>query len=454
MKVLFISNGYPPRHWAGTETYTAGVAQELAAQGHAVQVLCGGDWARGDQFWNGVADSVHEGVPVRRIHMNWAKAPDPARYLYDDPESAAYLAEYLTEVRPDVVHVTSCERLSASVLHVAKAAGLPLVLSLTDFWFLCPRMSLLRSDGTNCDGLTTASDCLQCTMHHNRTYRWVKRVLPESGTSAVLTQISRMPELTRRRGLRGMAADMDDRKQFLRRTIGLPDRRLTASKFVRDTFVANGISDPIDLHPYGHDLAWLQSYQGKTASDVVRIGYIGQIIQRKGVHLLLEAAQKAFVQLGETFKIVIYGSLDKQPAYANDLQNLAASLPNVEFRGTYSHGESGDVYAEMDVLAVPSLWYDFPLVIHEAFATRTPVIASRLGGMEEAIAHEKNGLLCSPGDVDDLARQLIRIISEPGLLNDLRKNILPVKTVREEVAELVKIYDELIELSKHVSAST
>ena len=46
MKVLLITNGFPPRHWAGTETYTAGIAQTLLKRDYQVQVLCGGDWQK------------------------------------------------------------------------------------------------------------------------------------------------------------------------------------------------------------------------------------------------------------------------------------------------------------------------------------------------------------------------------------------------------------------------
>ena len=77
MKILFISNGFPPRQWAGTETYTAGIAQELDRQGHQVQVLCGGDWQEGPEYWNGYTDEFYQNIPVRRLNFNWTKAPDP-----------------------------------------------------------------------------------------------------------------------------------------------------------------------------------------------------------------------------------------------------------------------------------------------------------------------------------------------------------------------------------------
>ena len=95
-------------------------------------------------------------------------------------------------------------------------------------------------------------------------------------------------------------------------------------------------------------------------------------------------------------------------------------------------------------MVVPSLWYDFPLVIREAFASDTPVIATDLGGMAEAVEQEVNGLLFERDNVEDLARQLQRIIDEPKLLEHLRVGLPPVKSIAEEVGELQTIYDSLM----------
>src|SRR5512134_1897825 len=134
MKILYVTNGYQPQRWAGTETYTAGLAEEMSQRGHDVFVLCAGDWDKGDNYWNGVTQDVQKNIPVRRVNLNWVQAPDPFGYLYDNPVVAEYLRNLLREIKPDVVHVTSCETLSASVIRTVKEVNLPLVLSLTDFW--------------------------------------------------------------------------------------------------------------------------------------------------------------------------------------------------------------------------------------------------------------------------------------------------------------------------------
>ncbi|MEW5976941.1 MAG: glycosyltransferase family 4 protein [Acidobacteriota bacterium] len=444
MRILFISNGYPPHRWAGTETYTAGIAEQLQRRGHEITVLCAGDWEDGSQYWNGYSDDVYHQVPVRRLNFNWTRSVDPNGYLYDNPVVAAYLTRYLQEMQPDLVHVTSCETLSASVLRVAHTAGIPLVLSLTDFWFLCPRITLLTSSRSNCDGVTTPWDCLRCQLLHQKAYRWARRFLSEDATSQLLMRVSRYPGLTRQRGLRGVGVDMSARKAFLRQALDLPNQVLTASTFVRDTFVKNGARTDIRLHHYGHDLSWLASYRGKTPSRLLRIGFIGQMVEEKGVHVLLEAVRLMQEDYREKFSVVVYGDLDKKPEYGNRLLQMATKTPNVEFRGIYPHDKSAEVFAEIDVLAVPSLWYDFPLIIHEAFASGTPVIASDLGSMAEVITHDVNGLLFEPDNSDDLTVQCRRIICEPTLLKRLCSGIPKVKTVDEEVDEIESLYADLL----------
>lgn len=440
MKILFVSNGFPPLQWAGTETYTAGIAQELHHRGHQVQVLCGGDWTAGSTYWGGTVDEVYHDLPVCRLNVNWMRAPDPFSYLYNNPEVAEFLQEYLKKIEPDLIHVTSCERLSASVIGVAKAAGLPVVLSLTDFWFLCPRITLLRSDGENCDGQTSAWDCTRCLAQNAKIYRWPRLMMSEEGVSHFIGALSRYPMLTRQRGLRGMIGDMEQRKRTLRELFAAVDYRITASSFVRDTFVQNGFTEPIKLQPYGHDIAWLDRYQGKTPSKRLRIGFIGQIIETKGIHLLLQAVSLLQEKYGNQIEVRIYGNLKKSIEYSSHLLSLAAGMDNVHFCGTYAHEQSGDIFANIDVLVVPSLWYDFPLIMHEAFASKTPVIATNLAGMAEAVKHEINGLLFERADVRGFAAQIQRLLDEPDLLLQLQAGIKPVKTVDQEVNELEAIY--------------
>ena len=104
----------------------------------------------------------------------------------------------------------------------------------------------------------------------------------------------------------------------------------------------------------------------------------------------------------------------------------------------------GEVMTGIDVLAVPSTWYDFPLVIPSALATNTPVIATDLPGMNEMIRHEVNGLLFERNDWKGLSTQIRRVMEERDLLQHLKNGIQPVKTVEQMGAEYLDLYAKLV----------
>lgn len=96
------------------------------------------------------------------------------------------------------------------------------------------------------------------------------------------------------------------------------------------------------------------------------------------------------------------------------------------------------------MIVVPSIWYEnSPLTILEAHAAGRPVICSRLGGMVELVQDEVDGLLFTPNDDRDLARQLQRLRTEPGLLERLRDGIQPPRTFADELKEMLQHYTTL-----------
>jgi glycosyltransferase involved in cell wall biosynthesis len=196
------------------------------------------------------------------------------------------------------------------------------------------------------------------------------------------------------------------------------------------------------IESYGHDLSWLQNYHHKIPEDVLHFCYLGQICHDKGVHILIEA----FLNLEKTAHDVvldIWGGLDSDSPYVRRIHELAASSNNIHLHGGFSRTQLADVLSQSDVVVVPSIWYENnPLVIQEAFAAQVPVIATDLGGMSEFVQHGANGLLFESDNVTDLLNQMQRVVNEPSLLSQLRKGILPVKTIEQEVAQLMVIYEQ------------
>jgi glycosyltransferase involved in cell wall biosynthesis len=442
MRILLITHFFPPGHLGGTEVLTLGLAKSLQAAEHSVQVICSEGWETAPSYKIEYTDEVFQGIPVRRLHFNWMKAPDVFRYLYNNPEVEEHLAGFLGQIRPDVVHITSCYSLSASVIAAAHQLAIPVVLTATDFWFLCARNTLLHGEDSLCAGPEYASKCTLCMAENTKIYRWPRKVLSEETVEALLQTLSRYPWLTGQPGLRGMVGNWEERLSFLSRSLDKVDRIITASRFLKELFVEYGVSpEKIDYSAYGLDNSWATGYETKTPSADLRIGFIGQILPFKGPDLLLKALASLKADL--PIRVKIYGDLAKTPDYGQTLRTLADGDTRVSFLGTFENGRMGEVLSEIDILAVPSTWYDFPLVIPSALATKTPVLATNLPGMNELIEHDRNGLLFERYDWQGLARQIQRLFDEPDLQSRLRSGIAPVKTVAQMADEYLAIYASL-----------
>ncbi|HEY3346080.1 MAG TPA: glycosyltransferase, partial [Nitrospirota bacterium] len=134
MKVLFTVNGYPPREAAGTELYARDLAAAISGEA-CLMVFC----RTVDRSLpeHSLVRDVVEGSRVVRMVNNVAGALDPERY-YSDPKADAIFKGLLDEFRPDIVHIHHLMGLSGGIVAAAKDAGIPVVVTLHDYWFICP----------------------------------------------------------------------------------------------------------------------------------------------------------------------------------------------------------------------------------------------------------------------------------------------------------------------------
>jgi glycosyltransferase involved in cell wall biosynthesis len=134
-------------------------------------------------------------------------------------------------------------------------------------------------------------------------------------------------------------------------------------------------------------------------------------------------------------------------AYQDKIADLLeAAQANVTMVGSYQPSQLPWLMREIDWVVVASRWWEnSPLVIQEAFMQRRPVICSGIGGMAEKVANEVNGLHFAVGDADNLAAVMARAASEPGLWDRLREGIPDILTVDDHVANLTRMYNDLLE---------
>src|SRR4030066_1202682 len=271
-------------------------------------------------------------------------------------------------------------------------------------------------------------------------YRWPAKFLPADGVIGLLENLAKFPALIRRRGMIGMVGDYGARRAEIRRVIGEVDHFLLPSQFLYPLFAGHGLPvEKLQVLEWGIDTSWYRQSSLRIENKDLRMGYIGQIASKKGVHILLES----FNRLNGLASLSIYGDDTKEPHYYQTLASIANHNPRIRFSGGFDHSDLEKILSEIDVLVAPSLWHEtFCITVREALIAGVPVIGANLGGIPDAILHGENGLLFAPGDVQALTAYLQQLIDDPDLLRRLKNVTCRVKSIDEEAVELEKVYSE------------
>lgn len=171
------------------------------------------------------------------------------------------------------------------------------------------------------------------------------------------------------------------------------------------------------------------------AHEPLRFTYIGSLAWQKGVHLLLET----FQQVQGDASLWIAGDPHFDAAYTHSLQQMAD--PRVRFLGKLDRQQVWRALAQTDMVVAPSLCFEsFSLLVHEAFAARVPVMASRLGALAEVVHDGVDGMLVTPGGAAAWRHALQSVVDQPAQLAQLRAGIRQPLTVDEHVMRLLEIY--------------
>jgi glycosyltransferase involved in cell wall biosynthesis len=348
----------------------------------------------------------------------------------------AHLRTVLDETRPDVVHVQHLHLHSIGYLGICKQRSLPIVFTLAEYLLICLRSWLVTPDFALCAGPAPAK-CARCA---SRVSPPVRALGVRAGQRYSLRRF--VDKLRRRLRPSSMIPAVELRRREIETELRGVDLFVAPSRFLAERFVAAGMvaRERIAVSDYGFDPAPLAACLPRDRGDgTLRVGFIGSIAEQKGVHVLLEA----FAGIDDPgVQCIVHGDTSAFPRYARALDTRRA---NVRFAGRFENARIGAVLAELDVLAVPSRWYEnSPLSIHEAFLAGVPVLTGDQGGMAELVEHGKSGLLFRIGDAADLRRQILRLRDEPGLLERLRAGIPPVKDIARDAEEMEARFAALV----------
>ncbi len=454
MRILFVSHLFPPRNTAGTETYAYNLARPLK-QNHRLLVFHTEKRLAIPQYR--VLQGEVDGIETRILVNNLCYAHFGE--TFDNPRVEAAFSRILDQFEPDVVHVHHLMFTSLKLPVIAARRGAAVVMTLHDFFLICPRGGrLMLPDGSVCPG-PEEGRCLNClsTFKYRQSrgeermialMRGVRKVSGMDLTGPVYLVRDKLFKKDLGAGIIGPAPGdsaeairpwLARRKEAVRALFEAVDFFMTPSRTVGEAVKAFGLpEEKLALWRYGIDLSPFTGIE-RPERGVPTFGCFGTLMPHKGVHLFVEAA--ASVEPGR-LRFLIRGSASRNPGYVHRLRKAAP--PAMVFKAPFDRGSVRQAFEEIDCLVVPSLWLEnAPMVIQEAFAAGCPVVASDLGGMRELVKDGVNGRLFSPGDSRALAAVMEEAGRDRGLIGRWQKGIEPPRPIEDDVQALESLYNRL-----------
>jgi glycosyltransferase involved in cell wall biosynthesis len=323
--------------------------------------------------------------------------------------------EFLETIRPDVVHFHHFHTFGADFISLARRTlpAAKILFTCHDFMAICAADGHMvrKTDRSLCERPSQVR-CHQCFPDHP-------------------------PE------------DFLARKMWFQAHLAHVDVFTCPSRFMIEPFVEWGIPrEKIFLVTNGQMLRG--HAQPPAPGPKNRFGFFGQLVDDKGLHMLLRAVRLLRGDGFTRFSLDINGDNIKYASAPvrkeiEDFLAAEALLPEAErivvFNGSYQPSQLAGRMARVDWCIVPSLWREvFGLVVSEAWMFGKPVICSNEGGLAERVIDGVGGLQFELGDHRALARTMLRACTEEGLWERLRAT-LPEPPKREDmVGEFLAVY--------------
>jgi glycosyltransferase involved in cell wall biosynthesis len=225
---------------------------------------------------------------------------------------------------------------------------------------------------------------------------------------------------------------------------------LSVSRFAADFF--KGLGAPVGkIYPFGYFRSkpgGPTNIRGVQSKDEIEVVFVGQLVHRKGVDLLIEAMCPLFSEY-PGLMLTLIGNGDMQA----ELEGQAASAgvaERVTFGGRFDSDQIPERLSAADLVILPSRWDGWGLVINEAFSVGVPVIVSDQCGAADLVQNNVNGYVFRGGDAGELRGCLRRFVEGRTEHDGLRLGA----TLTGENISTEAVVPYLIECLKHMTGAT
>lgn len=364
--VLHISHNH---HVAGgSDRYFMELGDVLSANGHRVIPFC----ARHPEN----LESPYQSYFPASINTENPSVADAVRFVYSS-EARRSISALLDRETVELAHLhIYYGKLTSSILGPLKSQGIPIVQTLHEYKHLCAVYTCIRHDEI-CEA------CAGSSFYHCVTGRCNRGSLIRSLGSAVESYVSRW------------LGSVDNVDHFI-----------GASQFMTDKMISIGI--PAEKISTIHNFVDANRYTPARGSQEYVL-YFGRLERTKGIFTLLRAMRDL-----PGIRCLIAGEGKAKPELQATIDRY--DMDNVELTGFTSGEKLHDLIRNAACTILPSEWYEnCPMSVLESLALATPVIGTRIGGIPELIADEKDGRLVEAGRADQLAAAISELAEYPEL---------------------------------------
>jgi glycosyltransferase involved in cell wall biosynthesis len=393
MRIAFVMHRSPPTLETSVERHTLGLANQLGRMGHRCTVIAPAAGSRGSE-----EPYAHAGAWVIPV----AAAPaDPPRPWLQERSVKQSLVRVLEEEGADVVHVMDPLGLPR-VFSAARRLDLPVVAHVADFGYVCSRIVLRRRDGSLCvgadDGRACASAC-------------------------------------------GVAAG-PRRVEWGRSMLASADAAISPTRYAIDVFASQAFDTTRWHHvPRGIDYAMHPARLPAPGGDVLRIGFLGRLVDHEGARILVDAMQ---LLEDRSVELRLYGESVKEAWYETGVRELASGDDRVRFEPGPGGDSCSDVLRSLDAVAIPSLWHEnLPGAGLDAVAAGVPLVVSDVGGLRELVDEYRCGFAFRTGSPESLAELLQQLLRDRAILAAVRDRMRFPPSLEEEAWAVERIYAEV-----------
>lgn len=387
MKILIVTDTYPP-NVNGAALATERMAKQLVKRGHTVSVVAPSTSFR--HYKRTLGD-----ITIYRLRSILIQKTQDFR-ISPQPLHMGEFKEIMREVKPDIIHINNPGFIAQTAITIGREFGVPLV-------------------GTS------------HFMPENLTHYLH---LPDQLEKMVNTSIWKLYA------------------KFYGRLNLIISPTQTAADILKRLKVGTKIeviSNGIDLHKFNKDNHGEYLKKTYNLPEKIMLLFVGRIDKEKNVDVLITAA--SIIKQAADFHIVLVGKGKEE----QNLENLAKNLGlthRITFTRYLPKNDLPNIYSIADIFVMPGIAELQSLVTMEAMATGLPVIGANAVALPHLIHNNENGFLFTPGDANDLAKKLLRLIQDKSLREQMGNKSLEIikeHDINNVIVQVENAYKNVIE---------